>query len=107
MTLQLGFSRVVCLYRCLGSRTSLPSPPHHRGVPRVVENFTESGSAQLVVLPDHISQGMPGGRDYLDSELVHGILSPLEELGRDSDSLSSKVLLARVANQKVWVSVNS
>ncbi|RZS08802.1 hypothetical protein BHM03_00039823 [Ensete ventricosum] len=25
----------------------------------------------------------------------------------DSDSLSSKVLLAQVANQKVWVSVNS
>ncbi|RZR98440.1 hypothetical protein BHM03_00027815 [Ensete ventricosum] len=52
---------------------------HHRGVPQVVGNLPESGGTQLVALPRSIFGRMSRGWEYPDPELVHDILSPLQE----------------------------
>ncbi|RRT81464.1 hypothetical protein B296_00012893 [Ensete ventricosum] len=72
----------MCLYQCFGSETLLSSLPHYRGVSRVVKNFLESGSSQLVMLSNSIPWRMPRSGDYLDSKLVHGVLSPLQKSRR-------------------------
>ncbi|RWW24781.1 hypothetical protein GW17_00010914, partial [Ensete ventricosum] len=71
----------------------------------MVEDFPELGSAQLVALPCCVFGRTPRGWDYPESELIHGMLSPLQESGR---LLSHRLCRFRVSgapsNNKGWKS---
>ncbi|RRT45745.1 hypothetical protein B296_00028167 [Ensete ventricosum] len=66
---------------CFGGRSLVSPSSHHRGMYQMVEDFPESGSAQLVALPCCVFELMPRDWDYPDSKLVHGILSLLKSRG--------------------------
>ncbi|RWV79039.1 hypothetical protein GW17_00059894 [Ensete ventricosum] len=61
--------------------------------------FSRVVSLSMPWKQDFTSLSTPSSRSTSGGREFHRV--------RDSDSLSSKVLLAQVANQKVWVSVNS
>ncbi|RRT33585.1 hypothetical protein B296_00051225 [Ensete ventricosum] len=67
---------------CSGGRSSISSASTHRRMHEVVEDLHQPGSAQLVALPCRLFGRAPRSRDYPDSGLVHGVLSPLQESGR-------------------------
>ncbi|RWW83102.1 hypothetical protein BHE74_00008399 [Ensete ventricosum] len=81
-SIQPGLAWVQRVGRRSRGRPALPSPPYYQGVSRVVEDFTESGGAQLVALLDCIPRGMPTGGHRPIPRLVYGMFSPLQEPGR-------------------------
>ncbi|RRT31626.1 hypothetical protein B296_00045660 [Ensete ventricosum] len=78
----LGIRPYMCQVSRFGGRSPVSFAPTHRGVPEVVENLSQPGSAQLVALPCRLLGRVPRSRDYPDSGLFHGVLSPLQESGR-------------------------